>query len=399
MLGSWDWLRGLSIAPGGGRLMFYLVFQDDPAADGIYALDMQPGAQAEPLPFFGAWRWRDATTLYYLPFDPVPYQTLHYYDLATGEDRTLTDTPFRSPTAIGQCRRTVIRSLSGTLMTSRCGCLKARNDRKRSILAIVFTCGLTLICTCCKVVTLFCEKNDAMIEQERAIHPGITESLGIQGWSHLDAVLLAALATESPLLLVGPHGTAKSLLVEKIANALALALRHYNASLINYDDLVGIPLPEAGTNRLQFVTTPGAIWDAEFVFFDEISRCRPDLQNKMFPIVHERRIAGIRLDKLRHRWAAMNPPAPEDPDTAIGEYYLGSEPLDPALVDRFPFVVPVPNWRQLRKEDRRRLVMRGQGEVLVLDLLAEQVEACAGADPGARRNAARLADRLRRQHG
>jgi MoxR-like ATPase len=197
-----------------------------------------------------------------------------------------------------------------------------------------------------------------MIEQERITQRGITEALGIQGWQHLDPIILAALATESPLLLVGPHGTAKSLLVEKIASALTLSMRHYNASLINYDDLVGIPLPEEGSNRLQFVTTPGAIWDAEFVFFDEISRCRPDLQNKMFPIVHERRIAGIRLDRLRHRWAAMNPPAPDDAETSNGDYYLGSEPLDPALVDRFPFVVPVPNWKQLSRPERRKLVSR-----------------------------------------
>ena len=36
--------------------------------------------------------------------------------------------------------------------------------------------------------------------------------------------------------------------------------------------------------------------------------------------------------------------------------YLGSEPLDPALADRFPFVVPVPDWKQLSKAERRRLV-------------------------------------------
>lgn len=216
-----------------------------------------------------------------------------------------------------------------------------------------------------------------MSENARISRSGITESLGIQGWEHLDPILLAALATESPLLLIGPHGTAKSLLVEKIARALSLSMRHYNASLINYDDLVGIPLPEVGTNQLQFVSTPGAIWEAEFVFFDEISRCRPDLQNKMFPIVHERRIAGIRLGNLRHRWAAMNPPAPENPDTSTGEYYLGSEPLDPALVDRFPFVVPVPNWKQLSKENRRRLVTRAIQPDLDTATLAEQVVLCA----------------------
>jgi MoxR-like ATPase len=193
----------------------------------------------------------------------------------------------------------------------------------------------------------------------RKVH--LTRSLDVHGWSHLDPVLLASLASESPLLLVGPHGTAKSLLVERISSTLGLTLRHYNASLLNYDDLVGIPLPEEDGSRLRFVHTPGAIWDAEFVFFDEISRCRADLQNKLFPIVHERRVLGIRLEKLRHCWAAMNPPSPEDPDTheAGGALYLGSEPLDPALIDRFPFVVSVPGWNGLTKQERRKLVLGG----------------------------------------
>jgi MoxR-like ATPase len=197
-----------------------------------------------------------------------------------------------------------------------------------------------------------------MINQNHTTRLHITRSLGIQGWGHLDAVLLASLATESPLLLVGPHGTAKSLLIERMAGTLGLSMRHYNASLLNYDDLVGIPIPEEGNDSLRFIATPGSIWDAEFVFFDEISRCRPDLQNKMFPIIHERRIAGIQLERLRHRWAAMNPPAPDEPDASnqAVTYYLGSEPLDPALADRFPFIIAVPDWRQLSKDDRRRLV-------------------------------------------
>lgn len=227
---------------------------------------------------------------------------------------------------------------------------------------------------------------DSLISTENL---GITAALGIQGWGHLDPVLLAALATESPLLLVGPHGTAKSLLVEKIASALGLSMRHYNASLINYDDLVGIPLPDETGDSLHFISTPGAIWEAEFVFFDEISRCRPDLQNKMFPVVHEKRIAGIALERLRHRWAAMNPPAPDDPEINPGtDTYLGSEPLDPALADRFPFVVPVPNWRQINKQDRRMMVAgRSQyaqavaGDEVVLDLLGEFVERCQSLIP------------------
>lgn len=189
---------------------------------------------------------------------------------------------------------------------------------------------------------------------------GVTAPLGVVGWGALDPVLLAALALEAPVLLVGPHGTAKSLVVERVAAALGLPFRHYNASLLNYDDLVGIPLPDDDGTGLRFVSTGGAIWGAGFAFFDEISRCRPDLANKLFPIVHERRVAGVDLPGLRHRWAAMNPPAPSDPDgngDGTAEVYLGSEPLDPALADRFWFVVAVPGWSQLSAEDRRALIV------------------------------------------
>ncbi len=200
---------------------------------------------------------------------------------------------------------------------------------------------------------------------------GLSRGLGIYGWSHLDPVLLAALASEAPLLLVGAHGTAKTLLVERLAAALKLELRHYNASLVNYDDLVGIPLPDDAGN-LRFVGTAAAIWDAEIVFFDELTRCRPDLQNKLFPIVHERRVAGVKLEKLQHRWAAMNPPSPDETEGVEGDVYLGAEPLDPALADRFPFVVRVPKWKNLTAEERRNVV-GGQTDVdapAVLELIA-----------------------------
>ncbi|MEO1646005.1 MAG: MoxR family ATPase, partial [Chloroflexota bacterium] len=202
----------------------------------------------------------------------------------------------------------------------------------------------------------------------------ITKSLFVHGWQHLDAVILAALAIEAPTLLIGTHGTAKTLLVERLSKAMDYEFRHYNASLINYDDLVGIPIPEEGADELRFITTPGAIWDAQFVFFDEISRCRPDLQNKLFPIIHERRVIGMNLTNLRYRWAAMNPPSPDNPelDMSASDYYLGSEPLDPALTDRFPFIIPVPAWRDLNRADRREVLsmhssMSQNGSVTAFD--------------------------------
>lgn len=183
------------------------------------------------------------------------------------------------------------------------------------------------------------------------MHSGLLRRLGIVGLSSLEAPILAALATETPLLLIGPHGTAKSLLLTRLAEALGLPFRHYNASLLNFDDLVGYPLPtKHGT--LDYVRTPASIWGAGAVLFDEVSRCRPDVQNKLFPIVHERRVQGIALEGLVHRWAAMNPPSTDEDDNG----YSGSEPLDAALADRFGFVLTMPEWRDFAPRDRIALI-------------------------------------------
>ena len=170
--------------------------------------------------------------------------------------------------------------------------------------------------------------------------PAILASLGVLGLEDIEPAILAALVQEEPLLLVGPHGTGKSYLLNRLATALGLAQRHYNASLLNFDDLVGYPLPDAN-GGLRYIQTPSSIWGAQAVFFDEISRCRPDMQNKLFPIIHERRVQGVALEGLVHRWSAMNPPARDGEETE----YAGSEPLDTALADRFAFVVEVPDWQ------------------------------------------------------
>jgi len=91
-LGTWRWLRNMSVAPGGGRLMFWRLWQENPQENGMYSIDTQPGAVPQKMPWFGAWRWRDAKSVFYLPFDVnSPHHILAYYNLETGEDRYLTD--------------------------------------------------------------------------------------------------------------------------------------------------------------------------------------------------------------------------------------------------------------------------------------------------------------------
>lgn len=198
-----------------------------------------------------------------------------------------------------------------------------------------------------------------------ATRTDLLAALGLHGLSHLDAPVLAALATESPMLLIGPHGSAKSALLERLAAALGLAHRHYNASLLSFDDLVGFPVPEG--EGLRYLRTPATLWDAQSVFLDEISRCRPEVQNKLFSIIHERRVQGIPLEKLRYRWAAMNPPPGFDSGDHDEENdaYLGAEPLDPALADRFAFLLEVPGWADLTTAEKEELLadqFRGRHE-------------------------------------
>lgn len=181
--------------------------------------------------------------------------------------------------------------------------------------------------------------------------------LGIVGYDALEPAILSALATAEPLLLISDHGAAKTMLLVRIAAALRLEFRHYNASLLQFDDLAGFPIPDERTGAIRYAAPPGAIWGAEAVFFDEIGRCRPETANKLFPIVHERSIQGVSLDTLRFRWAATNPPVEaQDADREVWERYDGVEMLDPALADRFSYVLPLPRFHELSDADRLAII-------------------------------------------
>ena len=186
--------------------------------------------------------------------------------------------------------------------------------------------------------------------------PGFLRRLGVVGMDAVEPVIVAALLTEAPLLLIGPHGVGKSWMLTRLAAVLQLPFRHYNASLLNYDDLVGYPLPNS-RGELDYVKTPASIWGAAAVFIDEIARCRPEVQNKLFSIIHEKCIQGMALQGLRYRWSAMNPPATDD--EANG--YTGCEPLDAALADRFAFVVAIPDWTALSAPEKEALIRTESG--------------------------------------
>ncbi|MDI1242813.1 MAG: MoxR family ATPase [bacterium] len=177
------------------------------------------------------------------------------------------------------------------------------------------------------------------------------EAAGIYGYEAIESVILASLVTTDPLLLIGRCGTGKTFLLNSLSAALGLEHRHYNASLISFDDLVGFPYPSKEFSRIEYLQTPATVWGAESVLIDEISRCKPEHQNRLFSLVQEKRVQGIKLDKLIYRWAAMNPCGPDQ----NGDCYEGSEPLDQALADRFAFIVEVPDWDEMSDKTHRAI--------------------------------------------
>lgn len=213
----------------------------------------------------------------------------------------------------------------------------------------------------------------------------VLRPLGIVGYDDIEPALVAALATEEPLLLVSDHGAAKTLLLLRVAEALGVELRHYNASLLQFDDLAGFPIPD-DRGGIRYAAAPGAIWGAQAVFVDEIGRCRPETANKLFPIIHEKKIQGVSLDSLRFRWAATNPP----PEASEGgdDLYEGVEQLDPALADRFSYVVRLPSFNDLSDADRSDII-RGIGDRVASDAavrLREAVETTRSLIPTVRRH-------------
>lgn len=177
--------------------------------------------------------------------------------------------------------------------------------------------------------------------------------LGVYGFDDLEPFILASLVSEDPILLIGKAGTGKTFLLNSISEALKLEHRHYNASLISFDDLIGFPYPSEDKRSITFLPTPATIWEAESVLVDELSRCKPETQNKFFSIIHERKIQGLELKSLRFRWAAMNPFLTDaDPD----EYYEGTQALDQALADRFAFIFEVPDWLALTATEQKSVI-------------------------------------------
>lgn len=83
--------RGLARSSDGRYLVYYVTFETNTAANGLWLLDLEAETiEPQKLPFFGSYRWRDNERLVYVPFDPAATEHNFFeYNVRTGQSRSL----------------------------------------------------------------------------------------------------------------------------------------------------------------------------------------------------------------------------------------------------------------------------------------------------------------------
>lgn len=166
------------------------------------------------------------------------------------------------------------------------------------------------------------------------------DELGVYGWTPAQqSMMWAAVLSGRNIALFGKHGIAKSMLARKICQSLGWQFRYYDAPKTELTQVAGIPNPsKLAQGVFEWVGHGSAVWGADLIFIDELSRGARDVQNLFLEIMQERSLQNQPLS-VKTVLATLNP-----------EEYRASFELDAALKDRFDFIFEPPVRLELKSE-------------------------------------------------
>ena len=86
------------------------------------------------------------------------------------------------------------------------------------------------------------------------------KNIGVLGFDPLEKVILAALVTEEPILIIGRPGTDKANLLVYISQALGLSFKKVNAAMTSKLEITGMPVVKDNDDKITFISAPYSVW-------------------------------------------------------------------------------------------------------------------------------------------
>ena len=154
--------------------------------------------------------------------------------------------------------------------------------------------------------------------------------------------VLAGLVSGEPVILVGPPGTAKTMLVERMASMIGARYFYYLLSRFTEpDELLG-PIDVVALRRGEYRRVgDGRLLDAEIVFLDEVFRGGSAIRNMLLDIILNKRVldaGGYRRLPMLALYTASNQISREEEDAAF---------YDRLLIRAFVRPVGMDQWEDL----------------------------------------------------
>jgi len=176
------------------------------------------------------------------------------------------------------------------------------------------------------------------------------KNIGVLGFDPLEKVILAALVTEEPMLIIGRPGTDKANLLVYISQALGLSFKKVNAAMTSKLELTGMPVVKNNDDKITFISAPDSVWKKQALVFDLLNEAKPICMSVISSILFEKQINGYPMETLQYRWATMeNTDLFNNDMTAFKRRNIY---LEEELVENFAFIIEAPTWDHFSVEEK-----------------------------------------------